>query len=219
MKPRWKRALSKSNGNVGEQIGKLFVEKHFPEESKQKVMDLIGNINTVFKERVEKLEWMGDATKAKALDKLSKFTYKIGYPDNWKDFSSIEISNNTLAQNVMNVNNFGYTENVEKLGQPIDKGEWGMNPQTINAYYNPRMNEIVFPAAILQPPFFNPEADDAMNYGGIGGVIGHEFSHGFDDQGCKSDGDGNLNNWWETQDSINFAERTAKLVNQFDAYV
>ncbi|MGB0887193.1 MAG: M13 family metallopeptidase [Vicingaceae bacterium] len=218
MKPRWKRALSKSNGNVGEQIGKLFVEAHFPEESKQKVLDLIGNINTVFKERVQKLDWMSEETKAKAMEKLSKFTYKIGYPDKWEDYSSVEINANTLAQNVMNINYFGYKKNVNRLGQPIDKDEWGMNPQTINAYYNPTMNEIVFPAAILQPPFFNADADDAINYGGIGAVIGHEFSHGFDDQGCKYDGEGNLNNWWTEQDLTNFGERTAKLVNQFDAY-
>ncbi len=218
MKPRWKRALSKSNGNVGEQIGKLFVEKHFPEESKQKVLDLIGNINTVFKERVQKLEWMSDSTKTKALEKLSKFTYKIGYPDKWEDYSSVDIQANTLAQNVMNMNYFEYKKNVDRLGKPIDKDEWGMNPQTINAYYNPTMNEIVFPAAILQPPFFNPDADDPINYGGIGGVIGHEFSHGFDDQGSKFDGNGNLNNWWSDEDLANFKERTNKLVNQFDAY-
>ncbi len=218
MKPRWKRALSKSNGNVGEQIGKLFVEKHFPEESKQKVLALIDNINKVFKERVQKLDWMGEETKAKALEKLSKFTYKIGYPDKWEDYSSVDINAGTLAQNVMNMNHFEYMKNVNRIGKPIDKGEWGMNPQTINAYYNPTMNEIVFPAAILQPPFFNPDADDAINYGGIGGVIGHEFSHGFDDQGSKFDGDGNLKNWWTEEDNANFRERTAKLVNQFDKY-
>ena len=218
MKPRWKRALSKSNGNVGEQIGKLFVEKHFPEESKQKVLDLIDNINIVFKERVKKLDWMSEETKVKAMEKLSQFTYKIGYPDKWEDYSSVDISANTLAQNVMNMNYFEYKKNVDRLGQPVDKDEWGMNPQTINAYYNPTMNEIVFPAAILQPPFFNPDADDAINYGGIGGVIGHEFSHGFDDQGCKFDGEGNMKNWWTEEDLANFSERTAKLVNQFDGY-
>jgi len=218
MKPRWKRALSKSNRTVGEQIGKLFVEKHFPEESKQKVLDLIANINTVFKERVQKLDWMSEETKVKAMEKLSKFTYKIGYPDKWEDYSSVDINANTLAQNVMNMNYFEYKKNVNRLGQPIDRDEWGMTPQTINAYYNPTMNEIVFPAAILQPPFFNADADDAINYGGIGAVIGHEFSHGFDDQGCKYDGEGNLNNWWTEQDLANFGERTAKLVNQFDAY-
>jgi putative endopeptidase len=218
MKPRWKRALAKSNGSVGEQIGKLFVEKHFPKESKQKVLDLIGNINTVFKERVQKLDWMSDSTKTKALEKLSKFTYKIGYPDKWEDYSSVDIQANALAQNVMNMNYFEYQKNVNRLGKPIDKDEWGMNPQTINAYYNSSMNEIVFPAAILQPPFFNPDADDAINYGGIGGVIGHEFSHGFDDQGSKFDGDGNMKNWWSEEDLSNFKERTNKLVNQFDAY-
>lgn len=218
MKPRWKRALSKANNSVGEQVGKLFVEKHFPEESKQKVLDLIGNISDVFKERVQQLDWMSDSTKTKALEKLSKFTYKIGYPDKWKDYSSVDIQADALLQNIMNMNYFEYKENVGRLGKPIDKTEWGMNPQTINAYYNPTMNEIVFPAAILQPPFFNPEADDPINYGGIGGVIGHEFSHGFDDQGSKYDGDGNLNNWWSDEDRANFSERTTKLVNQFNEY-
>jgi len=218
MKPRWKRALSKANGSVGEQLGKLFVEKHFPEESKQKVLDMIANVSDVFKERLETLDWMSDSTKTKALDKLDKFNYKIGYPDKWKDYSDVEITAKTLAQNVMNANYHDYKENVGRLGKPIDKTEWGMTPQTVNAYYNSRMNEIVFPAAILQPPFFNPDADDAINYGGIGAVIGHEFSHGFDDQGSKSDGDGNLKNWWSDKDLANFKERTTKLVNQFDAY-
>lgn len=218
MKPRWKRALSKSNRTVGEAIGKLFVEKHFPEESKQKVLDLIGNISATFEERVQALDWMSDSTKTKALEKLGKFTYKIGYPDKWKDYSSVDINAKTLAQNVMNMNYYEYLDNVNRLGKPIDKDEWGMNPQTINAYYNPTMNEIVFPAAILQPPFFNPDADDAINYGGIGAVIGHEFSHGFDDQGSKYDGDGNLRNWWSAEDLSNFSSRTNKLVNQFNNY-
>lgn len=218
MKPRWKRALSKSNGTVGESLGKLFVEKHFPEESKKMVLDMITNISNVFKERVQQLDWMSEETKAKALDKLSKFNYKIGYPDKWKDYSSVDINAKTLVQNVINMNYFEYKENVGRLGKPIDKDEWGMNPQQINAYFNPTMNEIVFPAAILQPPFFNPDADDAINYGGIGAVIGHEFSHGFDDQGSKYDGDGNLNNWWTDEDKANFAERTGKLANQYDNY-
>lgn len=218
MKPRWKRALSKSNGTVGESLGKLFVEKHFPEESKKMVLDMITNISNVFKERVQQLDWMSEETKAKALDKLSKFNYKIGYPDKWKDYSSVDINPKTLVQNVINMNYFEYKENVGRLGKPIDKDEWGMNPQRINAYFSPTMNEIVFPAAILQPPFFNPDADDAINYGGIGAVIGHEFSHGFDDQGSKYDGDGNLNNWWTDEDKANFAERTGKLANQYDNY-
>ena len=149
---------------------------------------------------------MGEDTKAKAMEKLSKFTYKIGYPDKWEDYSSVDISANTLAQNVMNMNYFEYKKNVGRLGKPIDKDEWGMNPHRVNAYYNSSKNEIVFPAGILQPPFFNPDADDAINYGGIGGVIGHEFSHGFDDQGSKSDGDGNLKNWWSKEDLANFKE-------------
>jgi len=218
MKPRWKRALENSNNFVGEQIGKLFVEKHFPEEQKKRVLGYIHNIGEVFKERVAKLEWMSDSTKTKALDKLSKFTYKIGYPDKWKDFSSIEIVKDNFVQNMMNVRAFEYAEMMGKLGKPVDKTEWGMTPQTINAYYNPTMNEIVFPAAILQPPFFNPDADDAVNYGGIGGVIGHEFSHGFDDQGSQFDGDGNLKNWWSDEDRKNFDHLTGKLVDQFNGF-
>lgn len=218
MKPRWKRALETSNHHVGEQIGKLFVEKHFPEEQKKRVLGYIHNIADVFKERVQKLDWMSDSTKTKALDKLSKFTYKIGYPDKWKDFSSIEIVKDNFVQNMMNVRAFEYAEMMAKIGKPVDKTEWGMTPQTINAYYNPTMNEIVFPAAILQPPFFNPDADDAVNYGGIGGVIGHEFSHGFDDQGSQFDGDGNLRNWWSEQDLSNFKHLTGKLVDQFNAF-
>lgn len=218
MKPRWKRALENSNNFVGEQIGKLFVEKHFPKEQKKRVLGYIHNIGEVFKERVAKLEWMSDSTKTKALDKLSKFTYKIGYPDKWKDFSSIEITKDNFVQNMMNVRAFEYAEMMGKLGKPVDKTEWGMTPQTINAYYNPTMNEIVFPAAILQPPFFNPDADDAVNYGGIGGVIGHEFSHGFDDQGSQFDGDGNLKNWWSDEDRKNFDHLTGKLVDQFNKF-
>jgi putative endopeptidase len=218
MKPRWKRALENSNNFVGEQIGKLFVEKHFPEEQKKRVLGYIHNIGEVFKERVAKLEWMSDSTKTKALDKLSKFTYKIGYPDKWKDYSSIEIVKDNFVQNMMNVRAFEYAEMMGKLGKPVDKTEWGMTPQTINAYYNPTMNEIVFPAAILQPPFFNPDADDAVNYGGIGGVIGHEFSHGFDDQGSQFDGDGNLKNWWSDEDRKNFDHLTGKLVDQFNGF-
>lgn len=218
MKPQWKRALGKSNNYVGQPLGKLFVEKHFPEESKQMVLDMIHNISDVFKERVQQLDWMSDETKSKALEKLSKFNYKIGYPDKWKDYSAVDIQSNTLVQNVMNMNYHNYKENIDRLGKPIDKDEWGMNPQRINAYYSPIMNEIVFPAAILQPPFFNPEADDAINYGGIGAVIGHEFSHGFDDKGSQFDGDGNLKNWWTEADLKNFGERTARLVNQFNNY-
>lgn len=218
MKPRWKRALQISNNYVGEQIGKLFVEKYFPEEQKQKVLDLIHNIGEVFKERVASLEWMSDSTKTKALEKLSKFTYKIGYPDKWKDYSSIEIVKDNFVQNMMNVRAWEYADMMGKLGNPVDKTEWGMTPQTINAYYNPTMNEIVFPAAILQPPFYNANADDALNYGGIGGVIGHEFSHGFDDEGSQFDGDGNLKNWWSKEDRTNFEHLTGKLVDQFNKF-
>ena len=218
MKPRWKRALQKTNGSLGEPLGKLFVEKYFPEESKQKVLDMIDNIAAVFKERVQNLDWMSEETKLKALEKLSKFNYKIGYPDEWKDYSSIDVQPDALLSNVFNVNYYEYKDMVDRLGKEVDRKEWGMTPQTINAYYSPTMNEIVFPAAILQPPFFNPDADDAINYGGISGVIGHEFSHGFDDKGSLYDGEGNLNNWWTEEDKTKFKERTDKLVAQFNAF-
>ena len=218
VKPRWKRAIENSNHSVGEQIGKLFVEKHFPEEQKQRVLGYIHNISEVFKERVQKLSWMGDSTKIKALEKLNKFTYKIGYPDKWKDYSSVDIVKDKFVQNIINARLFKNAEMTQKYGKKVDKTEWGMTPQTINAYYNPTMNEIVFPAGILQPPFFNPDADDAVNYGGIGGVIGHEFSHGFDDQGSKFDGDGNIKNWWTETDIKNFEHLTGKLVDQFNSF-
>lgn len=218
MKPLWERALDKVNSNLGEPLGKLFVAKHFPESSKQKVLDLIKNIQLVFEERVQKLDWMSEETKKKALEKLSKFNYKIGYPDKWKDYSSITITADNLLENHINFSNWQYEDNITRLGKEIDKTEWGMTPQTINAYYSPLRNEIVFPAAILQPPFFDPKADDALNYGGIGGVIGHEFSHGFDDKGSMYDGNGNLNNWWTDEDRKKFEERTKKLVNQFNSF-
>jgi len=182
-------------------------------------LSLIDNISAAFKERVQNLDWMGDSTKVKALEKLAKFTYKIGYPDKWKDYSSVDIASTTLLENTLKMNTFKYMLNVNKLGKPIDKTEWGMNPQVTNAYYNPPLNEIAFPAAILQFPFFSPDADDAINYGGIGAVIGHEFSHGFDDQGSKFDGDGNLKNWWTETDKENFKKKTKVLVEQFNDYV
>lgn len=212
-----KRALRTTNSRLGFPLGKLFVARHFPESSKEKMMEMIENLRDTYRDRIRELSWMSDATKEKALQKLEAFTYKIGYPDEWKDYSSIAIRKDALFENVMNIERYEFQEMLDKLGKPVDKKEWFMSPQTVNAYYNPEGNEIVFPAGILQPPFFNPEADDAINYGGIMAVIGHEFSHGFDDQGSQYDGDGNLNDWWTEEDRKNFDKLTDKLDKQFSA--
>ena len=216
--PRWKRAVDASDEVLGELTGKLYVERHFKPEAKARMEQLVANLIKAYEISIKELEWMTEETKVAALDKLSKFTPKIGYPDTWKDYSSLDIKADDLVGNYVRANHFGYDEMVAKLGQPIDKGEWHMTPQTVNAYYNPVNNEIVFPAAILQPPFFNMEADDAVNYGGIGGVIGHEIGHGFDDQGAKYDGDGNLRNWWTEQDKGQFQARGAKLIGQYNKF-
>lgn len=216
-KPRWKRGIQLVEGSLGEVVGRLYVEKHFPPEAKARMEKLVDNLIVAFDQSIGELTWMTDETKKKAKEKLSKFTVKIGYPNKWKDYDNLTIDDNLLA----NVNRSGMTEhkrNVEKLGQPIDREEWGMTPQTVNAYYNPLKNEIVFPAAILQPPFFNMDADDAANYGGIGAVIGHEISHGFDDQGSKYDGDGNLKSWWTERDRHEFEAITKRLVDQYSEY-
>lgn len=218
MKPRWKRSIEIINATLGETLGKLYVQKHFSESSKKRIGEMVENLREVYKERILQLDWMSDSTKTQALAKLEKFNKKIGYPDVWNDFSSIDINKNSLLQNVINANNWQYNHMVSRLNKPVDRNEWLMTPQTINAYYTANMNEIVFPAAILQPPFFNPDADDAINYGGIGAVIGHEFTHGFDDQGAKFDGNGNMNNWWSETDQTKFKERTDVLVRQFNEY-
>ena len=179
---------------------------------------MVENLSRAFEIAIDELEWMSDETKAEAQDKLTSFTKKIGYPDAWRDYSALTIAGDDLIGNAMRASEFEHDRNNNKLGMPIDRGEWFMSPQMVNAYYNPPMNEIVFPAAILRPPFFNVDADDAVNYGAIGAVIGHEFSHGFDDQGSKSDGEGNLRNWWTDQDAEEFKARTSKLVAQFSAY-
>src|SRR5690606_37867886 len=210
-----KRALRTTNGMLGFPLGELFVARHFPESFREKMVGMIENLRATYRERILKLSWMGDETKKKALTKLEAFTYKIGYPDEWKDYSSVEIHPDSLFVNVMNIARHKYSEMLDKLGKPVDKGEWFMTPQTVNAYYNPTNNEIVFPAGILQPPFFNPAADDAINYGGIMSVIGHEFSHGFDDQGSQFDWEGNLNNWWTEEDRKNFDKLTSQLAAQF----
>lgn len=217
MKPRWKRALGTVNGSLGELLGKAFVERHFPEESKAEVSQMVENLRAAFKVRIENLTWMGDSTKEKALEKLASFNKKIGYPDKWKDYSSVEITDN-LVQNIINARMFSYKEMTDKLGKPVDKDEWYMTPQTVNAYYSSSQNEIVFPAGILQPPFYDKDADAALNYGGIGAVIGHEFTHGFDDQGSKYDAEGNLKNWWTDADRAAFDERANKVVEQFNGF-
>lgn len=216
MKPRWERAVSQVNGQLGETLGQLFVKAHFSPESKRKVSEMVENLRTAFGQRIEALEWMSDATKKEALHKLSTFTYKIGYPDKWKDYSQVDIQRGKHFQNVLNTRARAYAIMIEKIGQPVDKTEWGMTPQTVNAYYSATRNEIVFPAGILQAPFYDPQADDAVNYGGIGAVIGHEFSHGFDDKGSKFDAEGNLKNWWSAEDRAAFEERTNKIVDQYN---
>ena len=216
--PRWRRVLNATSGCLGEGIGQLYVEKHFPAESKEKMVKLIGNLKVALGERIKALDWMSDETKAKALNKLDSVNVKVGYPDKWKDYSNLNITKDSYFQNFHNTISFENAREMAKIGKPVDKDEWFMTPQTVNAYYSPDMNEIVFPAAILQPPFFNPEADDAVNYGGIGVVIGHEMTHGFDDQGCKYDEKGNLNNWWTEEDATKFKERTKQLVKLFDEF-
>ena len=216
--PRWRRVQAAASGCLGEAIGQLYVEKHFPAEAKERMMKLVGNLRVALGERIKNLDWMSDETKAKALHKLDCFNVKIGYPDKWKDYSKYEVTPESYFQNVHRAIRFENERDMAKIGKPVDKDEWFMTPQTVNAYYSPEMNEIVFPAAILQPPFFNMDADDAVNYGGIGVVIGHEMTHGFDDQGCKYDENGNLNNWWTEEDATKFAERTQQLVKLFDEF-
>ena len=216
--PRWRRILNATSGCLGEAVGQLYVEKNFPAEAKAKMMELVGNLRVALGERIKNLEWMSDETKAKALVKLDAFNVKIGYPDKWKDYSKYEVKPDSYFENVHRAIRFENERDMAKIGKPVDKDEWFMTPQTVNAYYSPEMNEIVFPAAILQPPFFNMDADDAVNYGGIGVVIGHEMTHGFDDQGCKYDEKGNLNNWWTEEDASKFNERTAQLAKLFDEF-
>lgn len=218
MKPRWKRAQSMLDGNFGETMGKIYVARYFSEDAKKSVGQLIENLREAFRVRIENLEWMSEETKTSAKEKLESFTYKIGYPDTWNDFSSIAVSENTLFENIIAVREYSLNKMLKDYGQPVDKTRWWMNPQTINAYYNPLFNEVVFPAAILQPPFYNVDADDAINYGSIGAVIGHEFTHGFDDKGCLYNHQGNLENWWKDTDFSKFNKRADVIVNQFNQY-
>jgi putative endopeptidase len=216
--PRWKRAVDSVNGNMGELLGQLYVEKHFQIESKARMDIMIQNLVKAYEVSILELEWMSEDTKQQALDKLHKFNPKIGYPDKWIDYSKLEVVDGDLITNIKNGASFAYNREIDKLDKPVDKTEWGMTPQTVNAYYNPVWNEIVFPASILQPPFFNVNADDAVNYGGIGAVIGHEIGHGFDDSGRKFDGDGVLRDWWTEEDTVKFDERKNALAAQYDGY-
>ncbi|MEY4349723.1 MAG: hypothetical protein RL719_1020, partial [Actinomycetota bacterium] len=216
MRARWKRAVQAVEGSLGEAIGEIYVEKHFPIEAKQKMDRLVSYLVEAYRESITNLTWMSETTKKRALEKLDKFTPKIGYPVKWRDYSALEIDRDDLVGNIRRVAAFEMAHELDKIGKPIDKDEWGMTPQTVNAYYHPLRNEIVFPAAILQPPFFNFEADDAVNFGAIGSVIGHEIGHGFDDQGSKFDGDGALKSWWTEEDRAEFEKLTGSLIDQYN---
>ncbi len=218
MKPRWKRVLDTVEGQAGEALGQMYVQVAFPPESKARMEQLVKNLSEALKGRIEALAWMSPDTRKKALEKWATFTPKIGYPDKWRDWAGLETSRDSYLDNVLAANEFNYKWNLGKIGKPVDKTEWGMSPQTVNAYYNPQQNEIVFPAAILQPPFFDAKADDALNYGGIGAVIGHEMIHGYDDQGSRFGPTGNFENWWTEADMKGFMGLTGKLIEQFNGY-
>jgi putative endopeptidase len=216
LRERWKRGVSVVESAIGEAVGRLYVERHFPASSKERMVELVANLVEAYRQSISTLDWMSPATRERALEKLGKFTPKIGYPDRWKDYSALEIRPDDLLGNVLRAAEWDFDYDLNRIGGPVDRDEWLMTPQTVNAYYHPRMNEIVFPAAILQPPFFDPEADDAANYGGIGAVIGHEIGHGFDDQGSRYDGDGNMTDWWEPADRAEFDRRSKALIDQYD---
>jgi len=216
--PRWQRMSNLTDGTIGELLGQLYVAKHFKPEAKERMKELLVNMKTAFSNRINRLEWMSEPTKKKAQDKLNAFTPKVGYPDQWKTYEGLELSENTFYQNMKNASIWAYNDNINQLGKPVDRTKWGMTPPTVNAYYSPTMNEIVFPAGILQFPFFAADADDAFNYGGIAAVIGHEMSHGFDDSGSQYDKDGTLRNWWTPEDLSKFKAKTVQLGAQFDQY-
>ncbi len=218
MKPRWKRGVAITETALGEAAGKLYVAKHFPPAAKERMKELVTNLIEAYRENIRSLDWMTAETRKRALEKLAKFTPKIGYTEKWRDYTKLEINPDDLVGNARRAASFEQARNFAKLGKPVDRQEWMMTPQTVNAYYNPSMNEIVFPAAILQPPFFDMNADDAFNYGAIGAVIGHEIGHGFDDQGSKFDGDGNMVNWWTDPDRKEFDSRAKKLIEQYNTY-
>lgn len=217
-RPRWREAVDSLDKHLGELVGRMWVEKHFPPEAKRRMLVLVDNLIQAFDQSIDGLEWMSAATRAEAKKKLGKFTVKIGYPDRWRDYSAYTVRGDDLLGNVLRGHEFQHRRHVARAGGPVDRGEWQMTPQTVNAYYNPTTNEITFPAAILRPPFFDMTADDAVNYGGIGSVIGHEISHGFDDQGRQYDGDGNLRDWWTAQDGERFKQRAGALVKQYAGY-
>ncbi|MFN3595858.1 MAG: M13 family metallopeptidase [Rubricoccaceae bacterium] len=216
--PRWRQAVAFTEGVVGEAVGRLYVGRHYPPEAEARMAEMIENLRDAFRESIEELDWMTPATKREALAKLDAFGVKIGYPSEWQDYSALELREDDLVGNARRAQAWRHREMVARLGQPVDRARWGMTPQTVNAYYSATMNEIVFPAAILQPPFFNPDADDAVNYGAIGAVIGHEFSHGFDDQGRRSDGAGNLRDWWTEEDAAEYTRRAQMLIERYDQF-
>ena len=218
IKPRWKRVIASEDGAIGEALGKLYVAEYFPPEAKARALELINNLKEALADRIKTLEWMDQPTKDQALKKLAAFQVKIGYPDKWRDYSLLRIDRGPFVLNAMRADNFEVNRDLKKIGKPVDRTEWGMTPPTVNAYYNPLMNEIVFPAGILQPPFFDPKADDAVNYGGIGAVIGHEMTHGFDDQGRQFDAEGNLRDWWTPQSAAQFKKRSEAIVKQYSEY-
>ena len=218
MEPRWRRGVQFINRTIGEIAGRAYVEENFKPEARERIRELVANLRAAFDQSIDTLEWMGPQTKAEAKLKLARFNVKVGYPDKWRDYSALDVTGQNLIANVRRSGSFEFARQLKRLGGPVDRDEWFMTPQTVNAYYSPPMNEIVFPAAILQPPFFDPEADDAVNYGGIGGVIGHEFSHGFDDSGRRYDGEGNLRDWWTFDDNARFRQRAGKLIEQYSSY-
>jgi predicted metalloendopeptidase len=218
IKPRWKRVVISTDGSIGEALGKLYVADYFPPEAKARALELINNLKEALADRIKTLEWMDEPTKQAALKKLAAFTVKIGYPDKWRDYSTLRIDRGPFVLNSIRAGNFEAKRELNKIGKPVDRTEWGMTPPTVNAYYNPKMNEIVFPAGILQPPFFYAKADDAINYGGIGAVIGHEMTHGFDDQGRQYDDVGNLRDWWSADSAAKFKERSQAIVTQYSEY-
>ncbi len=219
LKPRWKRSLEATDASLGEALGKVFVDKYFTEDSKKRVAQMVENLIAAYRVRINSRDWMSPETKKQAMTKLDKVMKKLGYPDKWRDYTPLNITRESYVKNYINSNKYEFAFMVNKLGKPIDRTEWGMTPPTINAYYNPSMNEIVFPAGIMQPVFFNPDADDAVNYGSMGAIIGHELTHGFDDEGSQFDADGNLKNWWTDADKANFKKKTDLLVKQFNNYV
>ena len=218
IKPRWKRVITSEDGEIGEALGKLYVDQYFPPQAKARALELINNLKEALADRIKTLEWMDEPTKKAALEKLAAFQVKIGYPEKWRDYSTLMVDRGPFVLNELRAEKFESKRQLNKIGKPVDRTDWGMTTPTVNAYYNPKMNEIVFPAGIMQPPFYDPLADDAVNYGGMGAVIGHEMSHGFDDQGARFDAEGNLVDWWSPEDYKNFRERTDCVVKQFDSF-